>query len=231
LSLISVIIPVAYLSPRLNKIRQSLAKAVTPKEVIFVVNKNLEGKLYRKNYYEKIIVSDVNGRGFACTLGIRMAKGDIIIFLHADTVLPENWDILILNALANNKIVGGAFSLSFDTNHNYLKLLIFFSDMFFEITRELWGDRAIFIRSEILKGQPGLMDVHIMEDVKLSGYMKKKGKIIMLKEKVTTSSITFIKYGLLRHTYRIIKCRLWYALGGNLQKIYNYYYSKDNLQN
>jgi hypothetical protein len=52
----------------------------------------------------------------------------------------------------------------------------FFSDAFFKITGELWGDRAIFIRSEILKDRARIMDVPIMEDVKLSGFMEKKGK-------------------------------------------------------
>jgi len=229
--LISVIIPVANLKPYLNRIRQSLAEVSTPIEVIFVVSKDLEGKLFKKYPFEKIIISEIKGRGTACSQGLRLAKGDIILFLHADTILPENWDKLILNTFTNKNIVGGAFSLAFDNNHKYFKLLIFFSDAFFMITQELWGDRAIFIRSEIMKDQAELMDVPIMEDVKLSSYMKKKGKVVMLKEKVITSSDTFIKYGLLRHTFRIIKCRLWYALGGNLKKIYGYYYSKDNTFN
>ena len=64
-----------------------------------------------------------------------------------------------------------------------------------------------------------------MEDVKLSRFMNKKGIVVMLQEKVITSADTFFKYGLLQHTFRIIKCRLWYALGGNPDKIYRYYYS------
>lgn len=226
--LISVIIPIANPKPYLNRIRQSLAGVSTPIEVIIVVSKGLEGKLFKKYPFEKIIISELNGRGFACSQGLRLAKGEIIVFLHADTILPENWDKFILNALANKNIVGGAFSLAFDTNQKYLKLLIFISDVFFKLTQELWGDRAIFVRSEILKNHSQVMNVPIMEDVKLSRYMNEKGRVIMLKEKVITSSDTFIKYGLLRHTFRIIKCRLWYALGGNLVKIYDYYYSQEN---
>ena len=224
--LISVIIPVANIKPYLNKIRQNLARVSTPIEVIIVVSKDLVGKIFKKYPFEKIIISKLNGRGFACSQGLRSAKGEIIIFLHADTILPENWDKVIRNALANKNIVGGAFSLTFDSNHKYLKLLVIISDLFFMFTRELWGDRAIFVRSEVLKGHAALMEVPIMEDVKLSSFMKKKGKLVMLKEKVITSSDTFIKYGLLRHTFRIVKCRIWYAFGGNPAKIYNYYYSR-----
>jgi len=224
LPLISVIIPVA--NPKyLNRIRQSLAGATIPIEVIIVVSKDLKGKIFKKYPFEKIIISEVKGRGFACSHGVRLAKGEIIIFLHADTILPQSWNEHILNALTKENIVGGAFSLAFDNDHKYLKLLIFISDVFFKLTRELWGDRAIFIRSQILKDREQFMDVPIMEDVKLSGFMKKKGNVVMLKEKVITSSDTFLKYGLFRHTFRIIKCRLWYALGGNLEKIYSYYYT------
>jgi len=223
--LISVIIPVASSKSYLDRIRQSLADVTIPIEVLIVISKNLKGEILEKYTFEKIVVADSKGRGSACSQGIRLAKGEIIIFLHADTILPEDWIKLVSGALDKKNIVGGAFSLAFDTNHKYLKLLIFLSDVFFKVTGELWGDRAIFIRSRILKDQAQLMDVPIMEDVKLSGLMRKNGRVVMLKEKVITSSGTFTKHGLLRHTFRILKCRLWYALGGDLEKIYGYYYT------
>lgn len=222
--LISVIILVA--NPKyLKRIRQSLAGVITPIEVIIVVSKDLKEKIFKKYPFEKIIISEVKGRGFACSQGFRFATGEISIFLHDDTILPQNWSELVINALTNENIVGGAFSLSFDNDHKYLKLLIFFSNVIFRLTRELWGDRAIFIRSQILKDHGQFMEVPVMEDVKLSSFMRKKGSVLMLKEKVITSADTFLKYGLFRHTFRIVKCRLWYALGGDLEKIYSYYYS------
>ena len=158
-------------------------------------------------------------------MGLQLAKGDIIVFLHADTILPEIWDELILKALTDKKVVGGAFSLTFNKNHTFLSFLILLSDVLFRVTGELWGDRTIFIRSHILKDQEEILNVPIMEDVILSFFMKKRGEIVLLKEKVTTSSESFFKRGLLQHTFRIITCRIWYALGGNLKKIYNSYYS------
>jgi hypothetical protein len=65
-----------------------------------------------------------------------------------------------------------------------------------------------------------------MEDVRLSNWMKKNGNVVLLKSKVTTSSETFIKYGLIRNTIRIIKARIWYLVGYDLQKIFDYYYQK-----
>jgi len=134
-----------------------------------------------------------------------------------------NWNDL--KSLSDKNVVGGAFSLTFNKNHPFLNTLIFFSDVLFRTTGELWGDRTIFIRSHLLTDQSALLNVPIMEDIRLSSLMKKEGKVMLLKEKVTTSSERFFERGLLRHTFRIIKCRVWYTLGGNLENIYRYYYS------
>ena len=224
--MISIIIPVANQDSYLSKIRQSLVRVRTSIEVILVVSPELKGKIYSQNPIEQVIISDVKGRGFSCYHGIQCAKGEVIIFLHDDTLLPQNWNRHILNTLSNKNIVGGGFSLAFDQSNGYLSFLIFLSDVFYKLTGELWGDRAIFVRATILKDKAHFMKVPIMEDVKLSSYMRKKGKVVMLKEKVTTSSKAFLKYGLIRHTFRIMICRLWYALGGNLERIYRFYYSK-----
>jgi len=223
--MISVIILAANYKSSTDRIRQDLSTSTTPIEVIIVVSKDGIEHTLKRYPFEKVVISEVKGRGFACYQGIQLAKGNIVVFLHADTILPKRWNELILKTLTDRKIVGGAFSLTFNKNHIYLSFLIFLSDVLFRITGELWGDRTIFIRSHILKDQADILNVPVMEDVILSFFMKKRGKVVLLKEKVITSSESFFKHGLLQHTFRIIKCRIWYALGGNLKNIYNYYYS------
>jgi glycosyltransferase involved in cell wall biosynthesis len=221
---ISVIIAVTSPSPYLDRIRESLTKVSSRIEIIIVAGTDLQNIILPKFPNEKIIHSGKKGRGFAFSQGFRSASGEITLCLHADTFLPNNWDNLLLNALDNNKIVGGAFSLKFDTQKLFLKFLISLSDLFFYLTGELWGDRAIFFRSEILKDHSQIMEVPIMEDVILSHFMGKKGEVILLKEQVVTSSATFEKFGYLGHAFRILKCRLWFALGGSPKKIFSYYY-------
>ena len=223
--MISVIILATNYKSNTDRIRQVLSASTTPIEVIIVVGKDGTGNTVNRFPSEKIVISEVKGRGYACYLGMQLAKGSVIVFLHADTILPIRWNELILKTLTDKTIVGGAFSLTFDKNHVYLSTLIFLSDLLFRITGELWGDRTIFFRSHILKDHAGLLNVPIMEDVRLSLFMKKRGNVVLLKEKVITSSESFFKHGLLQHTFKIIKCRVWYSLGGNLEKIYNYYYS------
>lgn len=224
--MITVIIPVHESTLGANKLRKQFAQVDIPIEVIFVVNKNLKTNMSKKHIHEKIIIAEKTGRGFSLIEGARHAKGEIILFLHSDTMLPSNWSKAIRTAMANDDVVGGVFSLSFDKESKYQNLIILFAKFLFLVKKEMYGDHAIFIRSKFLKGALQVMNVPIMEDIRLSSYMKKKGKIVMLKERVITSSEAFEKHGLLGNTFRIIRTRFMYSLGKNPEEIYKYYYTK-----
>jgi glycosyltransferase involved in cell wall biosynthesis len=210
----------------LKSLRQQLNLVKTPIEVILVIDRKLEGLIEKKKPYEKIISVRNRGRGYNFAEGVRNTTGDILIFLHSDTRLPPKWDILIRKALLQEEVIGGAFSLEFDYKTNYLKLSYFIAKLFYLISGELWGDRAIFVRSKFLKDNLSIIEVPIMEDVRLSRLMNKKGRVVLLKEKVTTSFSTFLQFGWVFNSLRILKARVWYALGGDPHKIFNYYYSR-----
>lgn len=225
-SLISLVVPFHKSTVGLEPMRQQLNLVKTPIEVILVVDKKLEGVIEKKEPYETMVIINNKGRGYTFAEGVRSATGDIIVFLHSDTRLPPSWDILIRNALLQDEVIGGAFSLEFDCKTNYLKLSYFIAKLFYLISGELWGDHAIFVRSKFLKNNLSVIEVPIMEDVRLSRLMNKKGRVVLLKEKVTTSFSTFLQFGWVRNSLRILKARIWYALGGDPQKIFNYYYSR-----
>ncbi|MFX1534381.1 MAG: glycosyltransferase [Promethearchaeota archaeon] len=225
--LISVIVPIHKMTPVITEIRKKLTCSKTPFEAIFVIEKFLKGRFKAENSREKVVVSQKFGRGFSLVKGALHAKGDIILFLHSDTLLPPGWDEAIKRALFDEDVVGGGFSVQFDNANRFIKFLVFIYDLLFHLSREMWGDRAIFIRSRYLREGLSLMYVPLMEDVRLSLWMRKKGRVVLLKEKVTTSASSFVSSGPLRHTISIVMCRIWYALGGDLQKIYRHYYLND----
>lgn len=225
--MISVIIPVHKPSPNLSIVRKQLQKHADNIEVIIVTDPSLIGSIGKEYIGEQIHAASQIGRGFACYEGLFYASGNIVVILHADTVLPENWLERIVSNMTSTNVSGGAFSLAFDRSTRYLGFLIFLSDLLFKLNGELWGDRAVFFRRKLLIDNPEVLQVPIMEDVRLSLFLKRKGKTIMLKEKVITSSATFFGYGAFWNTVRIIICRTWYALGGNPQQIYKFYYSKN----
>ena len=222
--MISIIIPVAYLTTELDTIRQNFTAASTPIEVILVIEESLKSNFTETFPFEKVVIMERSGRGFAFTQGLKIARGEFIVFLHADTILPEDWDKLILSCFENNNTVGGGFSLSFSDSRRYLKFLIYCTNVLFKIRGELWGDRALFARSAVLNGHESKLNVPLFEDVRLSRLMKKQGRTVLLKEKVITSAKGFSKAGLFRHTIKIIVARGWYALGGSPERIFRYYY-------
>jgi glycosyltransferase involved in cell wall biosynthesis len=225
-SLISVVIPIHKSLSKVEKLRRHINYATTRIEVIYVVDKKFEDLIGKKEPYEKIIYINNIGRGYTLAEGARWTEGEVIIFLHSDTYFPRGWDVAIRNALKNDDIIGGGFSLEFDYKNTFLSILIFVVTSVQHLLQIFSGDRAIFVRANLLKPFLSILEVPIMEDVELSRWMRKKGKIVILREKVTTSADTFRQYGMLRNTYRIAKCLLMYTFGKDLQKIYNFYYSK-----
>ena len=224
--LLSVVVPVHIIYPELNQVRDALQRATSPFEVLLVTQETLKHALDPTLPHEKIIITSKQGRGQVLAEGVREAHGDTVIFVHADTILPNNWDRAIIEALNDETVLGGGFSLTMDETNVYLKLLIALSNVLFYFHRELWGDRALFVRSAFMKHHLPEFEIPMMEDVRLTAMMKKHGKVVLLKEKVITSAATFRKYGLLHNTIRILLVRLWYEVGRDLQKIYEYYYGK-----
>lgn len=223
---ISVIVPIHIKNDKIDEVRKSIFYATTPIEVIYVVEKNLSDIFIKTDSFEKIVKIENKGRGFIFIEGIRNSKGKIILFLHSDTILPDSWDKSIRKSFENEKVVGGGFKLKFDVNNAYLNFAIKLLTFRATPLKILSGDRGLFVRSSLIKDNISLLEVPIMEDMELSNLMRKNGNITILNENIITSADAFIKNGVLRQAKKILICFLWYRIGGNLQKIYNYYYSK-----
>jgi len=174
---ISVIVPIYTKAPRLQAIKESIVASSYPVELIIVVNeKSRVSWIAPTLSRERIVISERVGRGYAFAKGAEKARGEITLLLHSDTILPQKWDDAIMKAMSDERIIGGAFSLSYDVPSLYLKTMIRASDLFIRLTGEIWGDRAIFIRSDILRQCLAVIDVPLFEDVRLSKCMRDWGK-------------------------------------------------------
>lgn len=207
-------------------IRQMIPQATESTEIIVIIDPEHKKNISPLSSNEKIITVKNRGRGYNLAEGVKKAEGDIILFLHSDTCLPKSWDTAIIRALSNKKIVGGAFSLSFDQKNMYLEIIIMVTNLLIRFIKSFSGDRAMFIRGSFIKKNLSVLQVPIMEDAELSKLMAKKGDVVLLKEKVVTSATSFIENGYLKQTWRILLCSLWYAVGRDLEKIFMYYYRK-----
>ncbi|MHA1905189.1 MAG: glycosyltransferase [Candidatus Thorarchaeota archaeon] len=223
--LISVIIPFHSTNHKLPQIRKALSSATASIQSILVLsNPELAKNISPENSSELVVVAPRKGRGFAFLEGIANVTGTITMLLHSDTIPPHGWDQAILAAMKDTNVVGGGFSLAYALLKPHLELGNWILNQWFRISGELYGDRAMFIRSHILRRCLQVLEVPLFEDLRLTQCMHNYGRVVLLKEKVETSPASFRKIGLLRYIGNFWLCRFWYALGGSPFQIYDAYY-------
>ena len=225
---LSVVIPYGYSCSDLSTAIDSIQRATSTIEIIIVTDEGMRDQLKQYDQEVSIITSDKTGRGYFCSIGARMAKSPIILFLHADTFLPTNWDKAIISALEHPLVSGGAFMLQFRGPGIYFRILSRLYNWFAQITKECWGDRAIFIKTEILVPFIEQIELPIMEDIALSRIIRHSGKLIMLNEMITTGVNHFEKKGMLSHIIHVLSLRMRYALGMSAKSIFEQYYGMES---
>ncbi len=148
------------------------------------------------------VIMDSPSRSVQMNKGALQAKGDILLFLHADTLLPEKFDIQIINCLNSPGVAAGAFKLHIESD-NFL--LVHFIEPLANIRSRLfglpYGDQAFFVPAAIFHSIGGFPEIPIMEDFEFIRKAGKKGKIATLSSSVSTSSRRWSKLGIIKTTF------------------------------
>ena len=155
------------------------------------------------------VIECARGRGRQLDAALREARGDICIFLHADTLLPADARKQILRALQG--AVGGAFLLRLDDRR--LGWLARAINLRSRILHSATGDQAIFARRDVLLSLGGVPRVELFEDVRLWNKLKRAGRTRIVSARVTTSARLWRNAGTLRVILLHWKLRLLHALG------------------
>ena len=222
---ISIIIPYGYFSDDLEQTLLSTRTVHCHIEIILITTRELRKGLGRILPDCTLIAeSEERGRGYFCATGAAKARGPILLFLHADTWLPEQWCEKVLVALKDPAIGGGGFSTNFRSNHWFVKRLPKMYNRFSQMMGEYWGDRAIFMRRKDLLASLDRIEVPLMEDVEMSKIIRRNGQLILLPACVSTSAHHFIVKGPIRHVMQVLLFRILYALGVSAERIYKWYY-------
>jgi len=156
--------------------------------------------------------------------GVSIAKNNILLFLHADTILPNDAFDLIQNSCLKENIKAGAFDLSFSKKSIALNIISFCASKRSRITRLPYGDQALFIKKDVFNEIGKYENISLMEDVNLMQKLKKENyKIEILKEKVITSSRKWEDKGIVYTTLRNWVLISLYFLKINPNKLAKYY--------
>lgn len=156
-------------------------------------------KLFASSSELKVIPAAA-GRASQMNAGAAVATGDILLFLHADTHLPPEFDTLVRQSLQNSSTVAGAFELRIDANLQGLRTIEKIVNMRSRIFSLPYGDQAIFLKTTTFHDIGGFPDLPIMEDFELMLRLKRQGCIEIIPATVLTSGRRWQKLGVVKTT-------------------------------
>ncbi len=223
---ISVVIPVLNEYDQINDTIEELRKKDEGTECEIIVVDGDGGGSTIKAIRDSEVRTTISqkGRGRQMNAGAAIAKGDIIIFLHADTVLPDGATGKIRRTLENEKYVGGAFDLGIDSERALLKWIAAKASLRSRLNRIPYGDQAIFLRRRYFQDIGGFEEIPVMEDVELMRRVKRRrDKICILRDKVRTSARRWETEGALYTTIRNRILVGLYYLGVSPERLSRFY--------
>lgn len=157
------------------------------------------------------VIAAPRGRGAPLNAGAALGIGDALLFLHADTALPDGADRLIAAALAQR--AWGRFDLRIAGRHPLLAVIARMINWRSRATGIATGDQAIFVRRETFLAAGGFPDLPLMEDVAISQRLKRLCRPACIATPVITSGRRWEHYGVLRTVLLMWRLRLAFYLG------------------
>ncbi len=220
---ISIIIPVYNESSTISSLMDNLDLFKDSCEIIFVDGRSSDRspKIIQERY--RVISSPKKGRANQMNYGASLSKGEILLFLHADSLLPKDALIQIHDIISEGYKVG-CFKLKFKSSHPLMKICGFMSNLRVLLRNIAFGDQGIFINRSYFYEIGGFKELPLMEDYQLSMTIKAKGeKIALAKSKIETSERRFTKNGRLRTMAKMQRLQHMYRKGADIEVIANLY--------
>ena len=169
------------------------------------------------------VICSPRGRSRQMNAGARIACGEILLFLHADTFLTEGADGFVISGMRERGRVWGRFDVRLSGRHLWLRLIEHLMNWRSRLSGIATGDQGIFVRRETFKSVSGFPEIDLMEDIALSKILKRVGSPLCLRQKVVTSSRRWERNGILRTVLLMWYLRLAYSLGSDPQELARLY--------
>lgn len=212
---------VSIIMPVLNE-AETIAEALVPlqtlrahgAEVIVVDGGSCDATLAQARAGCDLAISAPRGRACQMNAGALHARADILLFLHADTRLPEATIPSIRYALGLGE-TWGRFDVRITGAHRMLRVVAQMMNWRSRLTGIATGDQAIFVTRSAFEAVLGFPDQPLMEDIALSTELKFHGRPACLRERVLTSGRRWEKHGVWRTILLMWRLRTAYAFGAD----------------
>ena len=221
---ISIIIPVLNEGNTIGACLDRLNEQAEPHDIVVVDGGSLDNTLAVVRTFPgvKWLRASKSGRGRQMNQGVRVAKGDILLFLHSDTLLMPGGLAMIEALLAQTGIVAGSFSLRFVHRSPFLRLYARFS----RINHILftYGDQGLFMTRRVFEQVGGFPEIPLMEDVEIQTSLRRIGRFVKIHHPVVTSARRFLLNGIIRQQLLNTVLVLLYHAGVSpvrLKRLYN----------
>ena len=222
----SIIIPVLQEEEKINSLIEHLhtLEGGENSEIIVVDGSPAKETINVISDKKVISIASEKGRAKQMNAGASIAQGEILIFLHADTKLPEDAFKKIRGVLEEGKYVGGAFYLAIDSGKLILKFIAYTTSLRSWLTRIPYGDQSIFVKKDYFNKIGGYKDIPLMEDVELMQRIRKRrDKICIIRDKVKTSARRWEEKGIIYTNLMTNLIRILYFFGVSPHKLANFY--------
>lgn len=168
-------------------------------------------------------ISAPRGRALQMNAGALQATGDVLLFLHADSVLPPDADALIAKALADDASVWGRFDIRIRGQSQLLPMIAAFMNLRSRWSGIATGDQAIFMTRTAFEQMGGFPIQPLMEDIEMSKRLLKLSRPACLGDKVLTSGRRWDSRGALRTIALMWRLRFAYWRGVSAERLAEQY--------
>jgi rSAM/selenodomain-associated transferase 2 len=223
--MISVVIPTYNESAIIPKTLSNLSEALSSEDEVIVVDGMSEDDTREivGRFPGVILITSRRGRAVQMNEGAKIAKGEYILFLHADVFMNRSCISMLKNQTRNNEVKWGWFSIRLDSPRFIFRVLETGANLRNRLTGIPLGDHGIFVKRDLFHDIGGFPEIPIMEDLGFVRRIRIISKGVEIKSPIKTSVRRFEISGIVRTFFRMWILRILYYLGMPPEKLAKYY--------
>jgi len=218
---IGIVVPVFNEAGILRSALERLCLAAGTLPVVVADGGSTDGSARIARRFFRTEICPRANRGEQLNRGAQCLTTDVLLFLHADSRLPERFVAHVQQALQDASVVGGCFQLRFDQSHPMLRFYCWFTQFpgrFFH-----FGDQGFFVRHEVFEQMGGFRSLPFMEDVDFLRRLRRYGRFAVLPVPVVTSARRFLRRGVIRQQLGNILLVTLFELGVPAERLARLY--------